>query len=138
MILLLQFARNGVWPWIARWLPRRSAAAGPRRAAVAGARTTGTPRSDRCSKCKRARKQFGGLVAVNDLTFDIRDGEILGLIGPNGAGKSTTFALISGALPLTAGEIVFRGESIGSREPYRDRAPRHRTHVPARASCCRR
>ncbi|HSC99747.1 MAG TPA: ABC transporter ATP-binding protein, partial [Casimicrobiaceae bacterium] len=56
---------------------------------------------------------------VNDLTFDIREGEILGLIGPNGAGKSTTFALISGALPLSAGEIVFRGESIGSRAPYR-------------------
>ena len=68
---------------------------------------------------RAARKAFGGLIAVNDLTFDIREGEILGLIGPNGAGKSTTFALISGALALTAGEIVFRGESIGSRAPYR-------------------
>ena len=45
-------------------------------------------------------------------------GEILGLIGPNGAGKSTTFALISGALPLTAGEVLLRGEAIGSRPPY--------------------
>ena len=81
----------------------------------------------------RARKQFGGLVAVNDLTFDIRAGEILGLIGPNGAGKSTTFALISGALPLTAGEIVFRGESIGSREPYRIARLGIAPHVPARA-----
>jgi branched-chain amino acid transport system permease protein len=55
---------------------------------------------------------------VNDLSFDIRYGEILGLIGPNGAGKSTTFALISGALPLTSGDILLRGEAIGSRPPY--------------------
>ena len=47
--------------------------------------------------------RFGGVVALNDVDFQIRKGEILGLIGPNGAGKSTTFALISGALPLTAG-----------------------------------
>jgi branched-chain amino acid transport system permease protein len=52
------------------------------------------------------------------LSFEIRQSEILGLIGPNGAGKSTTFALISGALPLTAGAIVFRGEGIGSRAPF--------------------
>jgi len=118
MILLLQFARNGVWPWLARLLPR------PRPSPVPDAPPL--PVRDRSPKpgmsllqVKKARKQFGGLVAVNDLTFDIREGEILGLIGPNGAGKSTTFALISGALPLSAGEIVFRGESIGSRAPYR-------------------
>jgi branched-chain amino acid transport system permease protein len=64
------------------------------------------------------RKQFGGLVAVNDLSFQIRAGEILGLIGPNGAGKSTTFALISGALSLTSGEVLLRGKPIGSRAPY--------------------
>jgi branched-chain amino acid transport system permease protein len=68
---------------------------------------------------RAVRKAFGGLVAVNDLSFTIRPGEILGLIGPNGAGKSTTFALISGALALSAGEIRFRGVPIGSRPPYR-------------------
>jgi branched-chain amino acid transport system permease protein len=57
-------------------------------------------------------------VAVNDLSFVIHPGEILGLIGPNGAGKSTMFNLISGALPLTAGAVTFRGESIGGRKPF--------------------
>ena len=118
MILLLQFARNGVWPWVARWLPRRTPPPVPD-APPLPARDRPHRRESTLLEVKRARKQFGGLVAVNDLTFDIREGEILGLIGPNGAGKSTTFALISGALPLTAGEIMFRGESIGSREPYR-------------------
>ncbi|HKU88103.1 MAG TPA: branched-chain amino acid ABC transporter ATP-binding protein/permease [Casimicrobiaceae bacterium] len=117
MILLLQFARNGVWPFVARLLPRRKpppvpdAPPLPTRERI---RDSARP----LLEVKGARKAFGGLVAVNDLTFDIRSGEILGLIGPNGAGKSTTFALISGALPLTAGAILFRGESIGSREPY--------------------
>jgi len=67
---------------------------------------------------KKARKQFGGLIAVNDLSFEIRSGEILGLIGPNGAGKSTTFSLISGAAALTSGDVTFRGESIGGAPPY--------------------
>src|SRR5439155_825332 len=48
----------------------------------------------------------------------LRPREILGLIGPNGAGKSTTFALISGALSLSSGEVMFRGEPIGNLEPY--------------------
>ena len=118
MILLLQFARDGVWPWIARWLPRPVP---PPAADTLSLPARGRARRARVAllEVKRARKQFGGLVAVNDLSFEIREGEILGLIGPNGAGKSTTFGLISGALSLTAGEIVFRGESIGSREPYR-------------------
>jgi branched-chain amino acid transport system permease protein len=67
---------------------------------------------------QRARKEFGGLVAVNDLSFEIRAGEILGLIGPNGAGKSTMFNLISGALPLNGGTIAFNGEQVGGRQPF--------------------
>ncbi|MEO8752983.1 MAG: branched-chain amino acid ABC transporter ATP-binding protein/permease [Casimicrobiaceae bacterium] len=116
MVLLLQFARDGLWPWIERVLPKRrsrpipDAVPLPVRERTAGA--------DALLDVRRARKQFGGLVAVNDLSFEIRQGEILGLIGPNGAGKSTTFALISGALPLTSGEVRFRGEAIGSRPPY--------------------
>ncbi|MGI9025218.1 MAG: branched-chain amino acid ABC transporter ATP-binding protein/permease [Burkholderiaceae bacterium] len=58
------------------------------------------------------RKEFGGLVAVNDISFKVRAGEIMGLIGPNGAGKSTTFNLVTGVLPITRGEVLFRDERI--------------------------
>jgi len=57
-------------------------------------------------------RRFGGLVAVNDLTFDLNEGEILGLIGPNGSGKTTTFSMLSGALRPSAGTITFNGERI--------------------------
>jgi branched-chain amino acid transport system permease protein len=65
----------------------------------------------------KARKSFGGLVAVNDVSFAVRAGEIVALIGPNGAGKSTVFNLVTGVLPTTAGEIAFRGERISGRSP---------------------
>ncbi len=61
---------------------------------------------------QKVRKQFGGLVAVNDISFQIKAGQIVGLIGPNGAGKSTTFNLITGVLGLTSGAVKFRGEVI--------------------------
>jgi len=116
IVLLLQFARDGLWPWIGRLLPARR----PQRLSDAPplpARERSTAQGP-LLEVDRARKQFGGLVAVNDLSFEIRTGEILGLIGPNGAGKSTTFALISGALPLTAGVVRLAGQPIGSAPPY--------------------
>jgi len=57
-------------------------------------------------------KRFGGFLAVNQVSFEARQGEILGLIGPNGSGKSTTFNLIAGTLRPTAGSIKFHGEEI--------------------------
>jgi branched-chain amino acid transport system permease protein len=78
------------------------------------------------------RKQFGGLVAVNDISFDIRAGQIVGLIGPNGAGKSTTFNLITGVLGLTSGTVKFRGEVVSglpSREIARRGVSRTFQHV---------
>lgn len=61
---------------------------------------------------KGATKSFGGLVAVNDLHFDVLEHEVIGVIGPNGSGKSTTLNLVSGALKLTDGEISLRGADI--------------------------
>ncbi|MBI1622672.1 ABC transporter ATP-binding protein [Aquamicrobium zhengzhouense] len=61
---------------------------------------------------RNVRKQFGGLVAVNNVSFDVFDGELFGLIGPNGSGKTTMMNLISGALKPTAGEIKLGHERI--------------------------
>ena len=63
-------------------------------------------------------KRFGGLPAVNDLTFTVRQGETLGVIGPNGAGKSTVIGLIGGALSPTNGIIRFAGEDISRLAPH--------------------
>jgi branched-chain amino acid transport system ATP-binding protein len=61
---------------------------------------------------KGVTKRFGGLVAVNDVTFQLYRGEILGLIGPNGAGKTTLFSMIAGAFHVSAGQILFKGKEI--------------------------
>jgi branched-chain amino acid transport system ATP-binding protein len=63
-------------------------------------------------------KRFGGLVAVNDVSFDVEEGEILSVIGPNGAGKSTLFKLIASFLQPTAGQVLFEGEQISGRKPH--------------------
>lgn len=63
-------------------------------------------------------KQFGGLKAVNDVSFDVNKDEILGIIGPNGAGKTTLFNLISGSFPVTSGTVSFAGENITNKKPF--------------------
>lgn len=63
-------------------------------------------------------KRFGGLVAVSDLSFEIEEGEIVGLIGPNGAGKTTVFNLISGLLPPDQGRIHLAGQEITPLKPH--------------------
>jgi branched-chain amino acid transport system ATP-binding protein len=64
-------------------------------------------------------KRFGGLSALNDLSFDVQDGEIVSVIGPNGAGKSTVFNVITGLYPPDEGDVRFRGESIVGFAPNR-------------------
>ena len=66
----------------------------------------------------RVSKRFGGLLAVNNLSFAMREGEILGLIGPNGAGKSTLFNLINGVFTPNSGRIVFNGVDITGERPF--------------------
>jgi branched-chain amino acid transport system ATP-binding protein len=64
-------------------------------------------------------KDFDGFLAVKNVSFDLAEGEILGLIGPNGSGKSTTFNLIAGALKPTAGSVRFLGREIAGLPAYR-------------------
>ncbi|MPW07383.1 ATP-binding cassette domain-containing protein [Paraburkholderia sp. CNPSo 3155] len=111
MVLLLQYARQGVWPFVARFFPR-----GPRAHLANHADSLPQRNKPQAGEelltVNKARKQFGGLVAVNDVSFEVKAGQIIGLIGPNGAGKSTTFNLVTGVLQPTSGEITFRGERI--------------------------
>jgi branched-chain amino acid transport system ATP-binding protein len=64
-------------------------------------------------------KRFGGFTAVSNVSFNVAEGEILGLIGPNGSGKSTIFNLLSGTLAPTGGSIRFLGRELGGLPPYR-------------------
>jgi branched-chain amino acid transport system ATP-binding protein len=64
-------------------------------------------------------KRFGGFTAVNNVSFKVDQGEILGLIGPNGSGKSTIFNMLSGTLPPTSGSINFAGHEIAGLAPHR-------------------
>ena len=77
----------------------------------------------------RVSKRFGGLQAVKDLSFEVREGEILGLIGPNGAGKSTLFNLVNGVFAPDTGRITFDGADITGARPYQvARSGLARTH----------
>ena len=67
---------------------------------------------------KALTKRFGGLTAVNDVSFAVNEKEILSVIGPNGAGKSTLFKLISSFLSPTSGEVTFKGERISNQSPH--------------------
>lgn len=68
--------------------------------------------------CQNVTKDFGGLVAVKDLSFEVNRGELLGIIGPNGAGKTTVFNLITGLVPPTSGVIKFKGEDVVGLKPH--------------------
>jgi len=116
MMLLLHRASSGLAPVLARWAIR------PHRRHIALEAPALARRSQPAAgapllEVRNAAKRFGGLVAVHELSFEIRAGEILGLIGPNGAGKSTMFNLITGVLPADGGEIVFQGERIDGLVP---------------------
>jgi branched-chain amino acid transport system ATP-binding protein len=64
-------------------------------------------------------KSFGGLKAVDDVSFDVAVGEIVGLIGPNGAGKTTLFGIVSGFIPPSSGDVFYRGDRISGQPPHK-------------------
>jgi branched-chain amino acid transport system permease protein len=119
LIIILQAAREGLWPYVACLIPGLGPQA-PRLKPDAPALS----HQDRGTKAgpllsvRHLRKSFGGLTAVDGISFDIHAGEITGLIGPNGAGKSTAFNLISGVLPLSGGEIYFSQSRIDRLPPH--------------------
>jgi branched-chain amino acid transport system ATP-binding protein len=68
---------------------------------------------------EHARLRFGGIAALDDVSFDVRDGAIVGLIGPNGAGKTTAFNVITRLYRLDSGDVVFEGKSLRRTRPSR-------------------
>jgi branched-chain amino acid transport system permease protein len=131
LVLVLHYARDGLWAFVESRLPRVQRVVDWTNAAALPARPR-PPHGEVVLDVDKVRKEFGGLVAVNDVSFQVRAGEILGLIGPNGAGKSTTFNLVTGVLPATRGEVRLRGErieSLPSREIARRGVARTFQHV---------
>ena len=111
LVLVLKYMPEGLWSLVARFLPRSDRAENWHNAAALSERNKPAA-GEWVLDVQAIRKQFGGLVAVNDISFQIKAQQIVGLIGPNGAGKSTTFNLITGVLGLTSGAVRYRGETI--------------------------
>ena len=110
LVLILQYARDGLMPFLQRFVPVTKRAL-PEAGDRLQHRTM--PMADEpVLTVDAARKTFGGLIAVCDVTFSVNAREVVGLIGPNGAGKSTCFNLISGALEATSGSIKFMGQEL--------------------------
>jgi ABC-type branched-chain amino acid transport systems, ATPase component len=116
LVAILQMARNGIWPFVLRFLPAKPPQEIPPTDGNLPKRTLASPGSP-LIKVEKARKAFGGLVAVNDVSFEVPAGRIVGLIGPNGAGKSTTFNLITGIASLTSGSVYYQGEPLTGDSP---------------------
>jgi branched-chain amino acid transport system permease protein len=117
LVTLLQLAPTGVWPWLTARLPWRPIRKPPDRSPPLPRRASTAAGEDVLLRIDHARKQFGGVIAVNDVSFAVETGEIVALIGPNGAGKSTTFNLITGVLTTTGGSISVLGRKIDNAPP---------------------
>jgi branched-chain amino acid transport system permease protein len=115
LVLLLQVAPSGVWPRLAALVPIKRRVRDSNGEALPQRNKRTDPRT--LLSVGNATKRFGGLAAVNDVSFEVTAGQILALIGPNGAGKSTTFNLITGVLKPTSGAITFDGKRIDDLTP---------------------
>ena len=111
LVLMLKFLPDGLWSMVERYLPKPQRVRHWAQAANLPERTK-PQAGELVLDVQGLRKAFGGLVAVNDISFQINAGQIVGLIGPNGAGKSTTFNLITGVLGMTRGQVMFRQQSL--------------------------
>src|SRR5262245_19894396 len=111
VIIMLHRARDGLVPYFARLVPADFKRLLPNTAEALPVRAQPRP-GDQLLEIRGLSKRFGSLAAVQDLSFEMRAGEILGLIGPNGTGKGTVFNLMTGVLAGDDGEVRFRGERI--------------------------
>ncbi len=119
MVLILHHAKDGLWPILMRGVNKifgekqtQNTDLGLDEKAAELPKRERPQKGDTVLRVNKIRKEFGGLVAVNDISFEVKAGQIMGLIGPNGAGKSTSFNLITGVLPLTSGTVEFMGQKI--------------------------
>ena len=117
LVALLQLAPDGVWPWLTARLPLKSGRKRPDASLALPGRAKVAERDGALLRIDHARKEFGGVIAVNDVSFDVKPREIVALIGPNGAGKSTTFNLITGVLAASGGAISLHGRKIDNTPP---------------------
>ena len=117
LVALLQLAPTGVWPWLMSLLPFKPNGKRPDTSLTLPPRPRAAGEPSVLLQVDDARKQFGGVVAVNDVSFDVQAREIVALIGPNGAGKSTTFNLITGVLTATSGTISVLGRKLHNAPP---------------------
>lgn len=116
MVFILQRSSQGLWPLLARWVPVRQAARTVDEQAPALAHKPPPPAGQVVLEARNVTRQFGGLVANNNMSLHVKAGEILALIGPNGAGKSTMFNQLSGVDTPTSGEVLFRGQPVTGQD----------------------
>ena len=116
MVLVLHRAREGLWPILRKLVPVRVAPKKIDANAEALPRRTLPQAGELILEAKDVTRKFGGLVANNNMSLQVKAGEILALIGPNGAGKSTMFNQISGVDTPTSGEVLFLGTPVAGRD----------------------
>ncbi len=115
-VVILQKARAGIVPVINRYLPRRPPVL-PAQVPPLARRARPIVYAQPVLTIQGATKRFGALAAVNDVSFEVKAGEVLGLIGPNGAGKSTLLNLITGTAKPNAGRIMFLDHDVTKLAP---------------------
>ncbi len=112
LMFVLHRAKEGIAPFLARFVKSETLQVPTHVVDTSPQRSIRSEKAGNILRVDNVTRRFGGLVAVNALNFEMREGEILGLIGPNGAGKSTTFNLITNVLAPSSGHIHFRSQRL--------------------------